>query len=134
MEGVVMAKKRFPREFRPVLQYVMRDGRPLEDKVLNNKLWDESGVVYVRIVNGEPVYIGSTNGKLSTRLKAHLQGIGKPRSSHATKYREFVEGKTVTIYAYKPEQMKVLRREISVHRGLEAALIEEFNPEYTKRK
>jgi len=130
-----MRKAGFPKEFRQVLQYVMRDGRPQEVTIKHNsKLWEESGVVYARIVNGEPVYIGTTNGKLSKRLKAHLQGIEKPRTSNAKEYKEFVEGKTVTIYAYKPEPVKILGREIFVHYGLEAALIEEFAPKFTKRK
>ena len=129
-----MTQKMFPKEFRPVLQYVMRDGCPQEYKEFDDKLLEEDGVVYARIINGgHPVYIGSTNGKLSKRLKAHLQGIKKPRTSNVEEYKEFAEGKTVIIYAYKPESMTALGRKISIHRGLEEALIEEFKPRFTKR-
>ena len=41
-------------------------------------------------------------------------------------YRNHVEGKTVTIYAYKPTPIHLFNMEIPVHGSVEAALIKRF--------
>ena len=124
---------KFPKKFRPVVQYTLRKGVPQKIELLDEKLWEKVGVVYARIVYDEVLYIGSTNGPLKTRLNAHLKGIEKVRSEKGKEYWKFVEGKKVTIYAYKPMPLKELGYEISTHRGLEEALIKEFQPRFTHR-
>jgi hypothetical protein len=75
---------RFPRKFRPVCQYVIRDKKPQDIKILDQTLWQKSGVVYARTYRNKVVYIGSTDGRLSRRMGTHLN---RP----APKYRDWAE-------------------------------------------
>jgi hypothetical protein len=121
-----------PKTFRPVYRYVMKNHRPQEEKLLDEKLWHQSGVVYARIYRGKIVYIGVTDKVLSGRIGAHLRGIGKSKQKGAKRYRKWAEGKRITIFAYTPAPVKLLDREIKIHRAVEAALIEEFRRPHAK--
>ena len=116
-----------PQEFKPVCQYVMRNGRPDDVQILDEFLWNQSGVVYVRMYGEKVVYIGVTDGLLSKRIRAHLHGISAARPGTASRrYLDWAEGKQITIAAYRPEPVHVLGRTIKIHRSIEAALIAEF--------
>jgi hypothetical protein len=66
----------FPEQFRPVLTYVMKHGRPDQvSEVLDEDLWLSRGVVYARMYQGNPVYIGSTDRRLRGRILSHLNHI-----------------------------------------------------------
>jgi len=119
---------RLPEPFRPVYRYTMRDGSPQEEEALGSDLWNEHGVVYARVYQDEPVYIGSTDRRLSRRIQAHLRGISKSEQSTPVKYRQWAEGKRITIVAYKPPPVELLGRVIPIHRAVEAALIDEIRP------
>lgn len=119
---------RLPEHFRPVCRYTMRDGRPQDEEHIDSELWNERGVVYARIFEEEPVYIGSTDRLLSRRIRAHLRGIATSTQPTSMKYRKWAEGKRITIVAYKPPPVELLGRVVPVHRALEAALIAEFRP------
>jgi len=43
-------------------------------------------------------------------------------------YWDWAKDKEITVIAYKPETVDVLGRTVSIYRGLERALIEEFKP------
>ena len=116
----------FPQEFRPVCQYVMRDHKPQDIKILDEQLWRQLGVVYARVYHDKVVYIGVTDGRLSRRIGAHLRGISSSLHGTAPRYRKWAEGKQITIVAYKPAPVDILGRKIQVHRAIEAALIGEF--------
>jgi hypothetical protein len=116
----------FPEEFRPVCQYVMRDQRPQDVKILDEDLWQKWGVVYARVYCEKVVYIGVTDGQLSRRIGAHLNGIAGSMRGTAPRYRAWAEGKQITIVAYNPPAVEILGRKIQVHRAIEAALIGEF--------
>jgi hypothetical protein len=77
----------------------MRDGRPQEEALLGSDLWSERGVVYARVYQDEPVYIGSTDRRLSRRIQAHLRGISRSEQPTPVKYRQWAEGKGITIVA-----------------------------------
>jgi hypothetical protein len=105
----------------------MLSGRPQEEELLDDELWNEQGVVYARIVQQEIVYIRSVDHRLCDRIQEHLRIILTPRYAE---YRKWAEGKRITIVAYKPPLIEVLGRLIPVHRALEAALIAEFHPRF----
>lgn len=113
----------FPQEFRPVCRYLMKNGTSCDFEILDPTLWKQSGVVYARLCAGKIVYIGSTDGRLDKRMKAHLRfrPIGTTQQ-----FCKWAEGKEITIVAYQPEPVQLLGREIKVHRAIEAALIAEF--------
>ena len=49
----------FPEQLRPVYQYVMKDGRPQEGKLLDRKLWAESLSFTARIVDLDALWGGA---------------------------------------------------------------------------
>jgi hypothetical protein len=112
----------FPEEFRPVCRYVVTEGQPLLE-ILDDELWRASGVVYARKYGDKILYIGSTDGPLGKRIRSHLGAIRNPRHGLAAPYREWAEGKQITILAYCPEPVFLLGHEIKVHRAIEAHLI-----------
>ena len=116
----------FPRKFRPVCQYVIRNKKPQGIKIFDRKLWQQSGVVYARKYKKKVVYIGVTDGRLSRRIGRHLRLISTSMHATAPRYRKWAEGKRITILAYKIRPVKLLRRQVDVHRAIEAALIKEF--------
>jgi len=116
----------FPQEFRPVCRYMAKDGRPSEIEILDQELWQQPSAVYARVVNGVVVYIAATDGPLSRRLDAHLKNFPTLMTGKAARFRRWAEGKTITIVAYCPAPVRVLGREIKIHRAVEAALIAEF--------
>lgn len=116
----------FPQEFRPVYAYVMKDRVPQHGKILDAELWKSRGVVYARQYRDKIVYIGCTDDLLSTRTSAHLRLIPTSMRATAPRYREWAEGKHIVIVAYQPPPVKLLGRQVRVHRAIEAALIEEF--------
>jgi hypothetical protein len=116
----------FPEEFRPVCRYVMKNGKPSDIQILDQELWQQSGVVYARTCEGKVVYIGTADGRLSRRIGAHLNIIANSARDSAARYRKWAEGKQITIVAYRPTPVMVLGREVKIHRALEAALIVEF--------
>src|SRR5258708_2843992 len=80
---------RLPEHFCPVYRYTMRDGRPQEEELISSELWNERGVVYARVFEDEPVYIGSTDRLLPRRIQAHLRGIATTTQPTPMKYREW---------------------------------------------
>jgi hypothetical protein len=107
---------------------VMWHGNP-EGKPIPSEVWAERGVVYARVFEEEPVYIGSTDKRCARRILSHVAGIGKSIKPIAVAYRDWAEGKQITIVAHKPPDMKFLRCMIPTHRAVEAALIEMFRPQ-----
>lgn len=114
-------------QFRPVYQYVMVGGRPQEEELFDEELWNERGIVYARVFQDEIVYIRSTESRLCARIQEHFRIIWTPEY---TEYRKWAEGKRIVIFAYKPPIIEVLGRLISIDRALEAALIAEFRPRF----
>ena len=80
----------------------MRNKKPQHVKILDQKLWQQSGVVYARKYRNKIVYIGSTDRRLSLRIGAHLSLISTSMHATAPRYRKWAEGKRITILAYKP--------------------------------
>jgi hypothetical protein len=103
----------------------VRDGKPHGIEWQDDDLLGQRGVVYARMWEGFPVYVGSTQGTLRGRLKTHLRGT---RAELGLCYWAWAEGKQMTIVAHKPDPISILGRDILVYRGLEAALIVEFRP------
>jgi hypothetical protein len=120
--------RELPGEFRPVFQYQFANGRVLADKVLDQELWMQRGVVYARICDGQVVYVGKTDYTLRRRIMAHVRGF--PKSPKSTDYRNHVAGKTVTIFAYKPAPIELFGLTISVHGCVESALIKHFKRDH----
>jgi hypothetical protein len=119
------------RAFRPVYRYKFSNGSFHSQKLLDVKLWKQQGVVYARVCDGKVVYIGKCESTLGHRIMAHLRIF--PILPRAQKYREFVKGKTVTIFAYKPKPIRLLGLDIPVHVSVEAALIKKFKPPFVMR-
>ena len=117
-------------QFRPVYEYAMGDGRPQEEELFDEELWTEREVVYARVVQEEIIYIRATESRLCDRIQEHFRIIWTPDYAE---YREWTEGKRITIFAYKPPLIEVLGRLISIHRALEAALIVELRPRFAAR-
>jgi hypothetical protein len=115
-----------PAEFKEVFQYRFANARVTAEKVLNEELWKQRGVVYARVCDGQVVYVGSCNGTLGARIRAHLRLFPLLPGAKEFAYRNRVEGKTVTIYAYKPTPIRLFNMEIPVHGSVEAALIKRF--------
>jgi len=116
----------FPQEFCPVCHYVVKDGKPSQIEILDQTLWQQPGAVYARIVDGVVVYISATDGRLSRRLEAHLRNLPTSMIGRAEQFRRWAEGKTITVVAFCPAPVRLLGREIKIHRAVEAALIAEF--------
>jgi len=116
----------FPEEFRPVCQYVVVEGQPQDLEILDHELWRASGIVYARKCGETIAYIGSTDGRLSKRINAHLRAIRNPKEGLAGLYRKWAEGKQITILAYQPPPVFLLGHDIEVHRAIEAHLIKAF--------
>jgi hypothetical protein len=130
---LALVKKTLPAEFRPFYQYVVRDGQPRDQTVLDKKLWNKpGGAVYARVVDAEPVYIGSTHKPLCRRLAYQVANRDTP--GRYAEFRHWAEGKLVTMYAYHPEPTVRLGRRVPVHNGLEQVLNEELKPRFGKRK
>ena len=104
----------------------MKERKPEQTTVLDEEIWNCSGVVYARTHEAKIVYIGSTDGPLCERLRSHLRLIHEYDRGKAAQYREWAEGKHITIFAHHPCTVKLLGRQIPVHRAIEAALIKEF--------
>ena len=123
----------YAEHFRAACRYSIHDGMPVKFETLDPKLWNERGTVYARIAEGtsEPVYIGSTDKALRVRIKEHLALISKPRNQ---RYREWAEGRQITIIAYKPPTIELIGHVIPIHRAVEATLIAAFNPMFVFRK
>ncbi len=120
--------------FVPTYQYRVCKGQSVDGKVLSEKLWNSTGVVYARTYRKEVVYIGKTDGPLKRRVKDHLQRITRYTKQKDIDYREWAEGKTVTIYAYQPEKAYRLGLPVPTHVGLEHTLIDEIKPKFVSRK
>jgi hypothetical protein len=124
-----------PGEFRPVLRYQMHQGKAVNCEHLDEELWNQSGVVYARMCDGEVIYVGKCDKRLAGRLGAHLKGISEdmPKNPLTRYYKQWAEGKTITIFAYKPPAVRLCGHEVTTHRGLEAALIDVFEPRQYNR-
>ncbi len=122
--------------FSPTYRYRIENGKPVHREVLNEELWKSSGVVYARVneMEREAVYIGKTDNRLSVRIADHLRRIPQYSRKKDIDFREWAEGKTVTIYAYKPKKVRRLGISISTHAGLESALIDSIKPMFVARK
>ena len=120
--------------FTPVYRYRVEDGKPVGGEVLDEDLWNASGVVYARTNLQEIIYIGKTDRALKYRIKEHLGYIPKYNKPKDIAYRDWAEGKTITIYAHKPKGVDYLGLSIPIHVGLEHALINEINPAFVSRK
>lgn len=97
----------------------------MREHVLNQKLWKARCVVYARVCGkSDVVYIGKADSTLRTRMTAHIKGF--PRSPNSKAYRKYVNGKTVTIFAYKPRVLRRFGLRVPIHGSIEAALIKRF--------
>jgi len=129
-----------PTEFEPVFRYTLVDGKAMDCEVLNQELWQKSGAVYARVHDGEVLYVGKADGKLSRRLTAHVNGISvnDPANPTARKYKEWAKAKgqpvTITIYAHKPQRIRICEHDVEVHAGLEHALITALKPPFVRRR
>jgi hypothetical protein len=98
---MMTASTGFPQDFRPACRYRVSGGKVVEFEVLDQALWNETGVVYARISPaGDPVQIGSTDGLLCKRMAQHLRLIPDQKNDG---YRDWAEGKQIIIKAYKPK-------------------------------
>jgi hypothetical protein len=113
-----------PEHFSPVCRYLVHEGTKQVEH-FDNDLWEKTHVIYARVFEERPVYIGSTDRSLRKRINEHLTLNLMARNRH---YWDWAEGKRITIFAYKPEPVELLGRRVEVHRALEAALIAEFRP------
>jgi hypothetical protein len=57
-------------------------------KVLDERLWKQSGVVYARTYKKRIVYVGCTDGVLSKRIRRHVRLIATTKTGTAPRYRE----------------------------------------------
>ena len=121
-------EEKLPTCFEPVYRYQMKDGEPIKRKELKSALWREKGVVYARVYRNQVVYVGKTDGTLGGRILRHVNGISKATAGKAKEYREWAEGKTITILAHKPKPVRRSGLEIHTHRDLEAELIRRLKP------
>lgn len=126
VDGMDEQERLLPKEFRPVYRYKFINGNVVAGEVLDDELWKQRGVVYARHCDGDIVYVGKADGTLRRRITRHLNGF--PSDPKTKPYREYAEGKTVTIYAYKPDPIRLFDEglEIPVHAAVEAALIKKF--------
>lgn len=122
------------KHFLPVFSYNVKNGEPVEGAILNKDLWGKSGVVYARTHENKILYIGKADGPLKTRIMDHLRRIPRYKKTKDIKYRDWAEGKTVTIYAHKPKQVQYLGLSVPLYVGLEHALIDAIKPPYVSRK
>jgi hypothetical protein len=123
-----------PRAFRPVYRYKFKNGQVHSEKPLDDKLWKQRGVVYARVCNDQVVYVGKTDGTLRGRILQHIRMF--PTAPKGMPYRKHVEGKIVTIFAYKPKPIRLFGLEIPVHGSVETALIKKYksgHPFFGKR-
>jgi hypothetical protein len=120
-----------PEEFRPACRYTVSGGQPSVFETLDPALMAARGVVYARVVDGEILYIGKSDGKLASRMGEHRRLMIARKNQRG--YLECVEGRQVTILAYHPPLVRMLDRDIAVHRSIESALITEFKPRFVKR-
>ena len=132
---MTQTKAVLPPEFTPVYKYTMRNGKVEDPEVLDKKLWRLRCVVYARVCGDEIVYVGKTDGTLCGRILAHKRGISvdQPKNPMTQKYRMWAEGRAITIYAYKPEPIRICGHVVEVHAGLEAALIKALKPQFVAR-
>jgi hypothetical protein len=122
--------------FTPTYQYRIEMGEMVSGNILDEELWQSAGVVYARVheKRREVVYIGKTDGILRNRINDHLRRIPRYLKQKDIDYREWAEGKTITIYAHKPKRVMRLGLSISTHVGLESALIDSINPLFVSRR
>ena len=120
--------------FTPVFRYKVENGHPIKEKILNEELWQSDGVVYARIHRKEIAYIGKTNSTLKGRIKDHLRRMPNYSRSKDIEYRDWAEGKTITLYAHKPNNKDYLGLSVPIHTGLEHALIDAIKPPFVSRK
>lgn len=120
--------------FQPVFKYKMKNGRPVNERVIDPDLFGARGVVYARVHGKSVVYIGKTDGSLRARINRHLSGFPDGKTGRVVQYREWAEGKTITIFAHKPEPITYLGLSVPIHTGLEYALIERVEPKFVARK
>lgn len=120
--------------FAPVFRYRVQNGKPIKEKVLNEELWQSDGVVYARSHKKMIAYIGKSDGPLKSRIKAHLRLIPKYSKPKDIAYRDWAEGKTITIFAHKPKNKNYLGLQVPIHAGLEHVLIDKIQPPFVSRK
>lgn len=84
----------------------MKKGEPANGKELHATPWNQEGVVYARVYRNHVVYVGKKDGLLSDRILRHVNGISKAMAGKAREYREWAEGKTITILACRPEPVR----------------------------
>ena len=120
--------------FAPVFRYRVQNGKPIKETVLNEELWQSDEIVYARTHKRTISYIGKTNGTLKSRVQDHLRRIPKYSKPKDLDYRDWAEGKTITIYAHKPKSKNYLGLRVPIHAGLEHTLIDEIKPPFVSRK
>jgi hypothetical protein len=122
---------RLPKKFRPVYRYKFVNGKVCLKKKLDEQLLKQRCVVYARVCGGQVIYVGKADSTLGARINAHLRTF--PARADAKPYRDYVRGKTVTIYAYRPKPTRLFGLEIPIHVAVEAALIRKFQRPYGDR-
>ncbi len=129
----LIAPNRLLRKFVPVCQYRIKNRKVCILTRLNEELWQSSRVVYARTWRKKVLYIGKADGKLSRRIAEHFRRIPKYVKSKDVNYRKWANGKTITIWAFKPKSVKLFGLRIPIHAGVEAALIKKLKPPYVFR-
>jgi len=120
--------------FIPVFRYRVHQAEPVDQEVLNKEMWNAEGVVYALRANGTILYIGSTRGRLRTRIKDHLRRMPKYTREKDRSYRAAVEGLTVTIYAHQPPNLDYMGLSVPMFVGLEHSLIDRLRPQFVARR
>jgi len=120
--------------FTPTFSYRVTNGQPADETVLDEALWEASGVTYARTNGQTVVYVGKCDGPLKSRIKDHLRRLTRYTKPKDIAYRDWAENRTITIYAHRPPPTNYLGLSVPVHVGLEQALIDEINPHFVSRR
>lgn len=123
-----------PKEFVEVYRYDVIDGAVANAKVLNERLWRSEGVVYVRVCESKVLYVGKSDSSLRGRILRHVRGFETSGKEIFEDYKKCVNGKTVSVLAYKPKSRRLLDLDVPAHIGLEWAMIKEFEPPFVRRR
>jgi transposase-like protein len=123
-----------PKEFEEVFRYRVIDGTVTDEKIVNEKLWRSRRVVYVRVCEERILYVGKSDGLLCRRMLRHVRGFLAVGKAIFEDYRKCVNGRTVSIFAYQPEPLRLFEFDLPIHVALEWAMIEQFKPPFVKRR
>jgi len=122
-----------PDGFQPVLRYTVKNCALVRWNKLNDDLLAKRNCVYVRVVRGKVVYVGKSKGRLIARLKRHLAIVSSPKTQDQKRYRDYIEGKSCTIFAMVAPMRRVANMRFNVCHSLEEYLITTLEPKFNRR-